>query len=256
MPVSGFLLRIFVILLCAPAALSARAAHPLITEDTGTQGRGNFQLELLSEHTTLRESGANQLLTLTSAAFGYGVMDSVDVILTVPHLRLGASASNGTPGEQGLSDPGLDVKWRFYEKERLSFALKPGVTFPTGDERRNLGTGKHTWSAYLTASYAPAPWTWLLHLGHLHHNNTFNEREDVWHASATVVRQMGDALKLILDTGIDTNTDRSAAADPVFLVTGFIYSPRKNVDIDVGYKTESTASWRTRTLLAGLTLRW
>ena len=27
----------------------AQAAHPLITEDTGTQGRGKFQLELTAE---------------------------------------------------------------------------------------------------------------------------------------------------------------------------------------------------------------
>jgi len=256
MSVSGSLLRVFVILLCALAPLSARAAHPLITEDTGTQGQGNFQLELTSEHTTLRESGANQLLVLTTTAFSYGVVDSVDVILTVPHLRLGQSVANGTPGAQGLTDLGLDVKWRFYEKENLSFAFKPGMTFPTGDDTRNLGTGRHTWSAYVTASYETAPWTWLLHLGHVHHNNTFSERVDIWHASGAVVRQVGETLKLMLDIGIDTNTDRSAEADPVFLVTGFIFTPRRNVDIDVGYRMESTDSLRARTLLAGLTLRW
>jgi len=155
-----------------------------------------------------------------------------------------------------LTDVGLDVKWRFYEKDDLSFAFKPGVTFPTGDEARNLGSGKSTWSAYVTASYEAAPWTWLLHLGHVQHNNTFSEREDIWHASTAVVRQIGDTLKLVLDAGIDTNTDRRANADPVFLITGFIYSPRQNLDIDVGYKTESTDSLRTRILLAGLTLRW
>ena len=256
MPVSGFLLTVFVILLCALVPLSARAAHPLITEDTATQGQGKFQLELTSEHTTRRESGANQLLMLATTAFSYGVADGADVILTLPYLRLGHSAASGTPGAQGLTDLGLDMKWRFYEKNHLSLALKPGVAFPTGDDTRNLGTGRYTWGAYVTASHATAPWTWLLHLGHVHHNNTFSVRVDIWHASAAVMRQAGEALRLILDTGIDTNTDRSAEADPVFLITGFIYTPRRNVDVDMGYKLESTGSWRAHSLLAGLTLRW
>ena len=256
MPVSIFLLHVLVVLLSAFTPLSARAAHPLITEDTGTQGQGRFQLELTSEHTTVREGGANQQQAHTTAAFSYGVVDSVDAILTVPYLRLGHSVANATPGAHGLTDLGLDVKWRFYEKNKLSLALKPGVTLPTGDDTRNLGSGKNTWSAYLTASYTTAPWTWHLHLGHVHHNNTFNELEDIWHASASVVRQMGDALKLILDAGIDSNTDRRAKSDPLFLITGFIYSPRQNFDIDVGYKIKSTESLRARSLLAGLTLRW
>jgi hypothetical protein len=256
MPVSNFQLRALVVLLCALTPLSGHGAHPLITEDTGTQGQGNFQLELVSEHTRLRESGADQLLVLTATTFSYGVVDSVDVILTVPHLRLGASASSGAPGAQGLTDVGLDVKWRFYEKERLCFAFKPGITSPTGDDTRNLGTGKHTLSAYLIASYEAAPWTWLLHLGRVHHNNTFNEREDIWHASAAVVRQLGETLKLVLDTGVDTNTDHNADADPVFLIAGLIYTLYPNFDIDVGYRLESTDSSRARSLLAGLALRW
>jgi hypothetical protein len=256
MSVSHFLLRILVVLLCALAPLSGHAAHPLITEDTGTQGQGHFQLELTSEHATLRESGTNQLSALTTTAFSYGAVNNADVILTLPYLRLGHTVTNDTPGASGLADIGLDVKWRFYEKDKLSFALKPGITIPTGDDTRNLGTGRYTWSAYLTASYETAPWTWLLHLGHVHHNNTFSERVDIWHASAAVVRHLGDSLKFILDTGIDTNTNHDAKSDPLFLITGFIYSPRQNFDLDVGYKLESADSWRARTLLAGLTLRW
>lgn len=248
--------QVLVALLWLLSPVPAFAAHPLITEDTGTQGQGNIQFELTSEFATLRESGSDQRINLTAATVSYGVTESLDAIVTVPYLRLGSSATGGTPGMDGLTDVGLDVKWRFYEKDNLSFAIKPGITFPTGDDTRNLGTGRSTWSAYVTASYETAPWTWHLHLGHVHHNNTFNERVDIWHASAAVERQLGDALKIVLDTGIDTNTDRSDSSSPVFLITGLIYSPRRNIDIDVGYRIERTDSWRARTWLAGLTLRW
>lgn len=39
-----------IILVAALLPLPLFAAHPLITEDTGTQGKGNFQLELTGEH--------------------------------------------------------------------------------------------------------------------------------------------------------------------------------------------------------------
>ncbi len=256
MPTSNFLTWIPVILLCAVAPLTAEAAHPLITEDTDTQGQGHFQLELTNELGTVRESGSNRQLALSTATFSYGAVENLDVIFTLPYLQVGNSVASGAPAAQGLSDIGLDVKWRFYENKKLSFALKPGITFPTGDDTRNLGTGKSTWSAYVTTSYEATPWNFHLHLGYVRNNNGANDREQLWHVSAAAVRQVGEMLKLVLDAGIDTNTDRSGRSDPVFLVTGLIYSLHKNFDIDAGYKMEGTESWRARTLLTGIAWRW
>jgi len=245
------------LLLCSlfvPPALYA--AHPLITEDTATQGQGNFQFELTNEHIVTREGGFDQPSVLTNGVLAYGATDSADIIVTAPYLRVGASALAGTPAESGFTDAGLDLKWRFYQKDRVSFALKPGLTFPTGDETRGLGTGRVTWSAYLTASYHPGPWNLLLHLGHVHHNNTFNERRDIWHGSAALVRQFGESLQAVVDTGIDTNTDRRARSNPTFLIAGLIWSARKNLDLDLGYRLESSDTLRARALLAGLAWRW
>lgn len=134
--------------------------------------------------------------------------------------------------------------------------MKPGVTVPTGDDERNLGTGKHTWSLYQVTSVELAPWSFHLHLGHLHHNNTFNERRDLWHASFSVIRQAGAALKLVFDTGVDTNTDRNSASNPVFATAGLIWSPWPEVDVDAGYRIEHSDNARRTALLAGLTMRW
>ncbi len=100
MPVAFFPPRALVVLLCALAPLSVRAAHPLITEDTGTQGQGRFQLDLTREHATIRRAGANQSLVLTGAVFAYGVEKNTDVILTLPYLRRGDSVSGGSSGEK------------------------------------------------------------------------------------------------------------------------------------------------------------
>lgn len=247
--------RMLAALACGAPLSAARAAHPLITEDTGTQGAGRFQLELATEHIATRAAGLGQYTVLTTGVLAFGVVDSADAILTVPYLRLGASALDGTPPAAGIADTGIDVKWRFYETGALSFALKPGVSLPTGDEQRNLGTGELSWSLYLVTTWSDAPWAFHLHLGHLHHNSTFNERVDLWHASTAAQRQIGGRLRLILDAGIDTNTARLANSNPTFAIAGAIWSPRSNLDLDAGIKAIHDGA-RSRALLAGLTFRW
>jgi hypothetical protein len=197
---------------------------------------------------------------LTTLTLTYGVVEPLDMMLSVPFLKLGASASNDTPGTHGMGDLGLDVKWRFYEKDKLSIAVKSGLTFPTGDDLLNLGAGRHTWSAYLISSYAQEQWAFHLHLGYLHFSNTKNDRVSIWHASASasaaVEFKLTDDLRIVMDTGADTNTNPEASQAVAFLITGLVYSPRTNFDVDVGYKILNTESLRANALLTGLALRW
>lgn len=232
------------------------AAHPLITEDPDTLARGGWQLEIANEHITVRGDRAHPAAVLTTVTLGHGLSDRTDVVVTVPHLRFGADPLTGTPGGHGLADLGLDLKWRFHERGPLRVAVKPGLTFPTGDEQRGLGVGRTAWTLYLVSGYTLERWDFLLHLGHVHHNNTFNERVDLWHASAAVAWQATERLKLILDSGIDRNTERHATDDPVFVIGGLIYSPVANLDLDLGYRTTAVDGWRERALLAGATRRW
>lgn len=242
------------LLLCTLAPATGRTAHPLITEDTGTQGQGNFQLELTYEHGKLRQNSANGYEALSSAVLSYGMVDSLDAIIGLPYLRI--DHSSNTPTTNGMGDVGLDIKWRFYEKGPLSLAFKPGITFPSGDETQGLGTGKHGWGIFFTGSYEAAPWALHLHLGSFQNHNVVDKRVHLWHVSGAIARRVGEDVKLILDAGIDSHTDRGASSDIVFLIAGLIWSMHKNFDIDAGYKLESSDSARARTLLAGLTWRW
>lgn len=232
------------------------AAHPLITEDTSTLGKGGAQLELGTEHITIRSGEIEQYSVLTTTVLGYGLSDRADLLLTAPYLRIGDVAVLGTPGARGFADLGVDIKWRFYERDRLSFAVKPGITFPTGNDDLGLGGGRTAWTLYLVSGYQLEKWEFLLHLGHIHHNNVLSERVDLWHASTAVTWQATEKLKLILDVGIDRNTEPHAKADPVFAIGGLIYSPVENFDLDVGYRTIALDGTQIKVLLAGLTLRW
>ena len=109
------------------AAAPAYAAHPLITEDTGTQGKGRWQLEANAESTRSDEGGGQVRGFQPAATLSYGVAENIDLQLTQPWLREKAAGVV----VKGPLDTSVDVKWRFFEKGALGLALKPGVTLAT-----------------------------------------------------------------------------------------------------------------------------
>jgi hypothetical protein len=109
---------------------SVFAAHPLITDDTGTQGKGKFLLEVNNEVNYAKESEAGVKSKTTGGEVGtilsYGIIDNVDIVLGIPCQWFKVKEDGETISrEKGLSDISLELKWRFYEREGWSFALKP-----------------------------------------------------------------------------------------------------------------------------------
>lgn len=246
-------------ILAAIAALPSAlfAAHPLITDDTGTQGRGHVQIEFTTEHGYEQENGTRENTVSTNAVFSYGVHDAVDLILTLPHKRISSEAEDGSRSVvQGQGDVGIDVKWRFYEKDNLSFAFKPGVTLPTGDETRNLGSGRARRSLYLTTSYDAGPWEYHLHVGYIHNRNLLGQHESQRHVSVAVGRAFGERLKLVADYGTDTPASQSSSDNSEFLVLGAIYRLHKNLEFDLGGKWGLSKPEVDFTWLGGVTLRF
>jgi hypothetical protein len=85
---------IFLIIIMSHSFLTlSHAAHPLITDDAGTQGKGKYLFELNGQtgNETERSAdgiGANgtakEKETELRAALTYGINDNVDLILTTP----------------------------------------------------------------------------------------------------------------------------------------------------------------------------
>jgi hypothetical protein len=103
----------------------SHAKDILITNDTGTQGKGNFLIEVNSEFTydketavgvTTKETGG-ELATILS----YGIIDNVDIILGLPYqwkkTKIDGIVTTD-PAEQGdgVSDMSLEVKWLFLNR--------------------------------------------------------------------------------------------------------------------------------------------
>lgn len=230
---------------------AARAAHPLITEDTGTQGAGHIQVELTHERGVEHDADGRQKIQASNAILALGVRSNLDLILSVPHRR--ARDSVGT--ESGIADLGFDLKWCFYEDGPVTAALKPGVTVPSGDEGRGLGAGRAGWSAYLVSTYDPEPWQVHLHLGVAGNDNVVGEREPLWHASLAGVWTVAGGHRLVVDLGIDTHPHPDTRRHQAFAIFGVIYSVTKAIEVNIGYKLGYNEFETSHALLAGLIVR-
>ena len=234
----------------------ALAAHPLISEDTVTQGRGNYQLELTAERGRDDAGGTRTEILETAATLSCGIRGDTDLILVMPQHRIHTYTGSDSMTESGRGDVALDLKWRFHEKTNISFALKPGITIPTGDETRGLGTGKATYGLQFVTSIDMKSWGGDLHLGYTRNRSVADERENLRHFSFDVWGDLSEQWLLALDVGVDTNPDKTSGTSAAFAILGLIYSPRKYLDLDVGIKKGITAPEMDNTLLGGITVRF
>lgn len=242
-------------------ACPAWAAHPLITDDTGTQGKGKFQLELTGQYDWDRENSEGVLVKAEggeiAAALSYGIADNVDLVLGLPYLW-GKAKEDGVTvyDENGIGDTVLEVKMRFVEAGGFSLAFKPGMSFPTGNDQKGLGTGKLGGHLFLIASQAVGAWEFHGNLGYILNENDADERRDIWHASVAATWEIIENLKLAVNAGIERNPDDLAKYDPAFLIGGIIYSINDHIDLDLGVKYGLNKPETDISAMAGLAFRF
>jgi hypothetical protein len=232
----------------------AYAAHPLISEDTGTQGAGRFELELGN---TWSRSGGDRAYEF-GPQLSYGILPNLDGIVrpTLLVLRTSGEGSTATTA-RGTGDSAVDVKWRFYEAGSLSLATRAGIGAPTGSAARGLGAGKATYHVLGVASVDAAPLALHGNLGYTRAAADPSKRRDLYHVSTAGVMKVEEAWQLLLyDIAVDTNADRSRSVAPGILRVGVIYTVREGCDIDFGYQARLNHAAPARVLLAGLTVRW
>ncbi len=239
----------FLMLAAALAPLTGHATNPLVTDDTGTQDTGNWQLELNSEWITMpsaRQQQWNNTLT-------YGVMPNLDVAIQAPYQR---TRPDGAGWTSGITDLQLQAKWRFLETDQWSLGLKPFVSLPTASQDRGLGNGRATTGANLLMQYNLDRWTFLANAGYTWNNNGTGNRQSLWNASTAVLFSATDTVRLVADISLATNPDATTRTKPAYALVGAIYSPTKDLDLDVGYKRGLNPASLAHSVQAGATIRW
>jgi hypothetical protein len=249
-------IHVIAILLTILSASTVYGAHPLITDDTGTQGKKKLQLEINGEYGHEDENGVIKNTAKTAATLSYGIHDRIDLILGIPYQHIRTKEADSATGEDGISDISIESKWRFFEKDSLSFALKPGITLPTGDRKRGLGTGRTAYSIFLITTEELKPWAFHLNLGLKRNENKNNERSDIWHTSLASELRVTDNLRVVANIGAEKNPDKASNMHPAFILGGIIYSISENFDVDFGVKGGINKTETDYTTLAGITWRF
>jgi len=245
---------------------TAFGSHPLITDDTGTNGKGKFQLELngefawdkeKSEGLTVKERGFE-----AATAISAGLLDTLDIVCGIPY-QWNRTEEDGVivSDEDGISDVGLELKWRFFEQNGISFALKPGFIIPSGDEKKGLGTGKVCYGAAFIATKEIAPFTLHMNLSYTHNEYKLKEDEDssekdLWHISLAGVYEVSDNLQAVANIGVERNSDKESGTDPSFALIGLIYSVTTDLDVDLGFKAGLSSTETDAAFMTGLTMRF
>jgi hypothetical protein len=245
-----------IIVLILIGSTPALAAHPLITDDTGTQGTGNVQLELNSEFGHSDGNGLKEATISLTTVLSYGIVDQLDVVLGVPFLQLRTEDSGTTTTERGISDTSIEIKWRFYEKDGFSLALKPGIILPTGNESKGLGNGKVNYSFFFIGTKELEPWTFHLNLGYIRHENNREEKKDIWHASLASEFNLTKKLKAVANIGTERNPDPSSDMHPAFLLGGLVYSLTEKINLDLGANLGLNRADNYYSLLAGICFKF
>ncbi|KHK59296.1 hypothetical protein PI86_08120 [Burkholderia sp. A9] len=233
------------------APLDAYAAHPLVSDDTGTQGNANWQLEFNGEQTSKQdENGRHQLWNATLTR-GFG--EHVDLYVNAPYTHLQTRTDDHGAG---IGDVEIGMKWRFVERGPLSLALKPQVTMPTGNDDRGLGTGRVGTGATLLAQADVARVSLLANAGLAYQPNRQGDLRSVWAVSAAALYKATDNVQLVADIGLSRNTESTAGANPAFVIAGAIYSPKPWLDLDVGYRHGLNDQTYRHSVMGGVTARW
>jgi hypothetical protein len=100
----------------------AQGGPPLETDDPGTPGSGNWELNTAL---TLEHTSAGSAYEAPLADFNYGLGERIQLTLEIP-LLFQRGAGRGT----GLGHPGVALKWRFLEDSAAQLALS---TFPRAE---------------------------------------------------------------------------------------------------------------------------
>ncbi len=234
----------------------AFAGPPLITDDAETQGKGKVEIDIGGQYGYDRDKGVVQKSVSAGVLVSYGLIDKVDIVIGAPYQWIWTRDGDTKSKENGIGDASLAIKWRFFDVEGFGLAIKPGVTFQTGDSDRGLGSGKVGASIYLIASKELKPFEFHVNFGYILNENKLDEQISLWHASFAAEYELMKKLKLVADIGAMRNRDKGWDTPVCYLLGGIVYSISENIELNAGYKYGLTRPEVNHTAIGGVTLKF
>ncbi|MCX9157995.1 transporter [Niveibacterium sp. 24ML] len=242
------------LLFCLPGI--ALAAHPLSSDDAGTQGAGAWQLELNADY--LHEPETRTQQRFANLTLSTGLSDSFDLFVNGTALRSEAEAEGGNAAvARGAGDASLGAKWRWFENDDIALALKASANLPTGDAERGLGNGLPYYSGAAIVSVEVGEWTLMANaVGLYFTGDVDDQRKWQWALSTAAAYQLSDAWQLVGEVVAYSGDAPDSVGNAGLLTLGAIYRVLPTLDLDVGYRRGLMDSAVDHGLGAGLAFRW
>lgn len=224
-------------------------AHPLITEDTATQGQGNAELE----HGFTLGRDRDGRSTAFQPQFSFGRSTTLDLIAQPSWLD---QRPVDGPRTRGVGDTALDAKWRFYGDAPLSFAVRAGVNWPTGRRRLGLAHGAPSEHALLAMTVDAVPFTWHMNLAVTRNPRSSGLRRATDRASGAMMYAPNESLTLTSELAVERDANPSSKAWNRSVLAGAIWTLRPGFDLDAGLQHGIAGHAGAWSLLVGATYRW
>jgi hypothetical protein len=113
-------------LLYGARAVHAQAGPPFLTNDPGTPGNANWEINLASMQTITRGASSYQVPQID---LNFGLGDRIQLTYEVPYVL---QAGNGEPVQSGWGNGYPGIKWRFLDQGEDGWQMSTFPQFETG----------------------------------------------------------------------------------------------------------------------------
>jgi hypothetical protein len=228
------------------APLAASAQQPFFTDDTDVTEKGKFHFEFSNEFDLLQRPAFPSLKQNTASfELNYGLLEGVEISIEAPLLTI-INAREASPRTAfGIGDTNFSVKYNFLKERddsRLpAMTVSLNIEIPTGDTRRQLGSGLADYSLNGILQKSLTEKTTLrLNGGVIFSGNTvtgaigIRTRGTVFTGGGSLVRQFTPKLRLGAEVvgALTRNFDLSRGQLQVQV--GGNYSLKENLTLDFG----------------------
>ena len=119
------------------------AQLPFYTDDPAVTEKGKWHFEFFNEHDALQLQFPNLRQNTANYKLNYGLPYDLEIDVDFPYLAIFRAV--GSPNASGGGDTNLGIKWEFHKEKTGSRLPAMGASFycefPTGDSRKQLGSG-------------------------------------------------------------------------------------------------------------------
>lgn len=218
---------------CCLVPAVAFAGHPLATDAAETLEPKKIEAETAVEFILNSNEGVKKNAFIIQETVSAGIMPKLDGFLSMPFLTF---KEDGTSRETGLGDVTTGVKYNFLSMDNVTFAVKPFIVLPIGNEKKELGEGGFGFGliGVLSAELDK-------HIS-VDGNISFKtqgvkggEDYNLYGASVAGKYEATKELKIVGEFTA-SKPDVTEAKWATYLTAGAVYALNKNIDVDCGLR--------------------